>query len=203
MTRTNLDEALDGMATSLSGSVVSEAERIADETMPKRLSAGRKVRGRWLLPACVAGGVLLTAGASTGVIAMSHWAGVSMPLGNVRNTAPIPVTWVTEDGHAENCRAWIEVRNPHRGDDATLDDAIVSHNWTGLGQHLYDTEPPREGDSDGESRVALGLEPILRAFVQQTFDDIHWLSEGHRAGPLPDSDARTVDAMGMICGAAG
>ncbi|MDF2918850.1 MAG: hypothetical protein K0S70_3067 [Microbacterium sp.] len=152
-------------------------------------------RARWVLPVVLVGGVALTAGASTAVVAMSHWGGVSMPAQNIRNIQPIPVTWTTPEVHTERCRVWIELRHPAAGDAAILDAAITSHDWDGLGQDLYDSAPAATypDDPDGEERVTDGLEPVIHEFAAQTFPGIGWF------GDSEDSDARAVDAWGMTC----
>ncbi|WP_127476398.1 hypothetical protein [Microbacterium sulfonylureivorans] len=193
MTRIDLDCALESMTETLPTPAMAEALRLADATMPSRIRRGRAPRARWVLPVLVGGAIALTAGAGTATVAISHWAGVSMPLENVRNTQPIPVNWTTEAGHEESCRAWIELRNPQPGDRATLDAAIAARDWSGLGQRLYDEGLAVSGDRDGESRVAEGLTPELQAFAQETFPGIAWFGEHVTA------DGRAVDATGFTC----
>lgn len=194
MARSELDEMITRLARSLPHAAESEARRVAQSTVPARLRRGRAPRARWALPALIAGGVLITAGASTAAIAMSHWAQVGMPLEHVRSSEPIPISWTTETGHTEECRVWIEIRNPQSGDRDALDAAISSADWSGLGQRLYDENSPGDevADGDGEIRVADGLHPIVRSFAEQTFPGIGWLSES-------TADERTVDAWGMTC----
>lgn len=195
MTDDDLDTRLSRMAHRLPPAVEAEAGRLARDTMPPRLRKGRAPRAPWMLPVVLAGGIALTAGASTAVVAMSHWAGVSMPAQNIRNTQPIPITWTTPTGHTEQCRAWIEVRHPSTGDTTTLDAAITAHDWDGLGQDLYDSAPADSytDDADGEERVTDTLAPVVQTFAEQTFPGIGWLGEND------DSDARAVDAWGMTC----
>lgn len=195
MTDDELDIRLNRMADRLPAAVEAEAGHVARDTMPPRLRRGRAPRAPWVLPVVVAGGLALTAGASTAVVAMSHWAGVSMPAQNIRNTQPIPVTWTTPTGHTEQCRVWIELRHPPTGDAATLDAAITAHDWGGLGQDLYNAAPVGAGadDPDGEERVSGALASVVQAFAEQTFPGIGWLGENAA------SDARAVDAWGMTC----
>lgn len=189
----DLDGRLAAMSEPLSPAADAEARRMARATMPARLRRGRAPRARWVLPVLVAGAAALTGGAGTAALTMSHWAGVSMPPGNVRNADPIPVAWTTPSGHHEACRVWIELRHPHPGDQRTLDDAITHHDWAGLGQKLYDDGTPTRDDDGGESRVSDGLTPVVRAFADQTFPGIDWFNDG--AG----TDQRAVDAWGMTC----
>lgn len=128
--------------------------------------AGRAGRA---IPLLIVSGLLLTAGAGTATIAMSHWSGVSMPAENLRNTAPIPVSWTTASGHTENCGVWIEFRNPDATDLDALDHAIKSRDWSGLGQQLYDTNIAADGGGDGEQRVAEGLGIRVREFADEVF----------------------------------
>jgi hypothetical protein len=193
MDTTDLDYQLSSMAEPLPQSAELEARRIAAATMPSRIRKVRKLRPRWVLPVAVSAGVALTAGAGTATVMMTHWGGVSMPLENVRNSEPIPVSWVTGTGHEEACRAWIELRNPSPGDVVKLDSAIQAHNWSGLGQRLYDTAGTRADDPEGETRVSGGLAPELQRFANETFPGIHWLSESGQ------SIERAVDAYGMTC----
>jgi len=183
-----LDERLAAMAETLPADARNEARRMVRATAPTR----RRL-ARWMLPSIVGGVVVLTAGTSVAVATMSHWAGVGMPLENVRNEQPIPVNWVTESGHSEQCRAWIEIHNPQDGDRAALDEAILAHDWAGLGQRMYDDGAPRPDDADGESRVGDGLEPVLRAFAEDTFPGVTWLSTG------TGTTTRAVDATGFTC----
>lgn len=191
----DLDTRLQQMADRLPSAVGVEARRLATRSMPARLRRERSRRARWMLPAVLAGGISLTAGASTAVIVMSHWGGVTMPVQNIRNTQPIPVTWTTSTGHDEQCRVWIELRHPTTDDAATLDTAITAHDWAGLGQALYDAAPTASylDDTDGEQRVTDGLAPVVRAFAEQTFPEIRWFGEDI------DSDVRAVDMWGMTC----
>lgn len=193
MDTTDLDYQLSSMAEPLPHAAELEARRIAAVAVPSRVRKGRSLRPRWVLPVVVSAGVALTAGAGTATVMMSHWGGVSMPLENVRNTEPIPVNWVTGTGHEETCRAWVELRNPSPGDIVKLDSAINAHDWSGLGQRLYDAAGNRADDSDGETRVSEGLTSELQRFANEAFPGIHWLSESGQ------SAERAVDAWGMTC----
>ena len=184
-----LDERLAAMTAEMPADAEAEARRVARAMTPTR-----RVRKRWMLPVLVGGAVALTAGTSVGVATMSHWAGVGMPLENIRNEQPIPVDWVTESGHQERCRAWIELRNPQERDRDLLDAAVLAHDWAGLGQRLYDESSPKpDDDADGESRVGRGIEPVLQDFVGRVFPGIGWLGEGAGA------KARAGEAYGFTC----
>lgn len=167
------------------------AERPFPRGRDSRERNQRARRAGRAIPALIGGCLLLTAGAGTAAIAMSDWAGVSMPVGHIRNMEPIPLSWTTDSGHAEECRVWIELRNPDDSDTVVLDQAIKSRNWAGLGQHLYDTNIV-DDQGDGEQRVADGLEPQVRKFVGEVFPGVAWL-----AGGTPGDKA--VDAWGMTC----
>lgn len=191
----DLGTRLSRMAARLPSSVEAEAGRLARGTMPAGLRNGRSPRARWVLPVVLVGGLALTAGASTAVVAMSHWGGVSMPIENIRNEQPIPVTWTTPGGHTEQCQVWIELRHPTASDATTLEAAITSYDWDGLGQDLYDAAPAAvyPDDLDGEQRVSAGLEPVVRQFAAHTFPGVGWLDDSE------DPGARAVDAWGMTC----
>lgn len=193
MDTTDLDYQLSSMAEPLPPAAELEARRIADATRPRRLRKRRALRPRWLLPVIVGGALVLTAGAGTATVMMSHWGGVSMPLKNVRNTEPIQVNWKTGTGHEETCRVWIELRNPSAGDVVTLDSAIHAHDWSGLGQRLYDAAGTVTDDPDGETRVDEGLTPEIQRFADETFPGIHWFGDGEM------TTGRAVDAWGMTC----
>ncbi|CAM3161390.1 hypothetical protein PSET11_02041 [Arthrobacter ulcerisalmonis] len=193
MGTTDLDDQLSSMTEPLPQAADLEARHMAAVTVPSRVSKRRALRPRWVLPAVVSAAVLVTAGAGTAAVMMSHWGGVSMPLENVRSTEPIPVTWVTGTGHEETCRAWIELRNPSPGDIAKLDSAIYAHDWAGLGQRLYDAAGNRTDDPEGEARVNGSLAVELQHFAKETFPGINWLNGGGH------STDRTVDAWGMTC----
>ena len=193
MSPTDLDYMLTAMAEPLPAAAETEARRLAEETMPSRLKRGGAPRARWVVPVFVGGAVALTAGAGTATIVMSHWGGVSMPIENVRNAEPIHVSWVTESGHEETCRVWIELRNPLPGDRSVLDQAIVARDWSGLGQRLYDTAESVPSDVDGESRVGDGLTPVVQALASETFPGVHWFGDGI------GTTERAIDAWGMTC----
>ncbi|WEG08757.1 hypothetical protein PU630_16175 [Microbacterium horticulturae] len=183
-----LDELLDASAAELPEPIAREAQRLATAVAPRR-----RVGRRWLVLGIGLGAVALTAGSGV-AITMAHWGGVSMPLDNVRNEVPIPVAWTTDDGHTDSCRAWIELRNPHDGDGATLDAAIHAHDWDGLGQRLYDTTTAAPGsadDADGETRVGNGLGPVVRRFATGVFPGIGWFDA--------PAGERAVDAWGFRC----
>lgn len=194
MTRTDFDDQLTALATPLPDSIHDEARRVASASMPRRLRKGRAPRARWAVPVIVSGALALTAGAGSVGIAMSHWSGVEILTGNIRNEAPIPVEWVTETGEANECRAWIEVRNPSRGDQTALDKAVIAHDWSGMGQRLYDEASRGGGDREQRSDAfsdALGRE--MRAFADEAFPGIHWFT-----ADAPDGE-RAVDAWGETC----
>lgn len=193
MTTTDLDEKLTSMAAPMPESVRAEAKRMATATMPRRLRRGHAPRAPWVLPMIIGGAVALTAGAGTATIAMSHWGSVEMPLNNVRNTEPIPVAWITDSGDVEECRVWLEIRNPQPGDQSALNRAVADHDWTGIGQHLYDHAPAQTDDPDGESRVGDALSAEIQAFANEAFPGIYWFDQG------ADTSARAVDAWGMTC----
>ncbi|WP_168627835.1 MULTISPECIES: hypothetical protein [unclassified Cryobacterium] len=186
-----LDELLSAAIKPMTPAALRETAMLVDASMPAQLREGRPVRSRWFVPMLVGGSLALTAGAGVAVVEMSHWAGVSMPLENARNTTPIPVNWTTDDGHSETCRAWIELRNPGPGDRAALDEAIEARDWAGFGQHLYDAGKPEPFDPDGERRVADQLSPFLQKFAREVVPGVLWFSE--------PGDTVGVDAHGMTC----
>lgn len=189
-----LDELLASVPAPLPPTLAREAEHLAEATAPARSRRGRMPHPRWFVPLLVGGALALTAGAGVTAVTMAHWAGVSMPIENVRNTVPIPLDWTTETGHVEECRAWIELRNPQPGDRDALDSAIEARDWTGFGQRLYDAAPDDPDDDDGESRVGTTLNEALRIFASSVFPGVHWFSDGYG-----DSE-RGVDAIGFRCG---
>jgi len=191
MNDTELDELLTSAIAPLPETLTHEARRMADAAMPARFRKGKLPRPRWLVPVLVGGALVLTAGTGTAAVTMAHWGLVSMPLDNVRNNVPIPVTWTTETGHVENCQVWIELRNPQVGDRGRLDAAVGSHDWTGFGQTLYDTAPTADDDPDGEIRVGTALTPVIQNFADSVFPGIPWFQ-----GP---SGTRAVDAWGFRC----
>lgn len=193
MTRIDLDQELSGMADRLPHGVELEAARVAQQTMPRRLRDGKRVRARWFVPTIVVGGLVLTAGASTTVVQMSHWAGFELPIGNVRSEVPIPVNWVTETGHREECSAYLEIRNPRDTDGDVMDAAIAAHDWSGLGQRLYDDGVPQPDDPDGEIRVWEGLDAVIEEFAAEVFPGVPWISADS------DPQDRAVDAWGTRC----
>lgn len=194
MNDTELDRLMQSAAAPLPEAATAEAARMAREAMPSRLRRGKAPLPRWLRPAAFAGvALVLTAGAGTTAYTMSNFGGVSMPLGNIRNTVPIPVTWTTTSGVTESCNAWIELQNPAPGDPAALDAAVKAHDWAGLGQRLYDQTPPVADDADGQRRVGDGLDPVLQSFAQSTFPGISWFPQS--------ASARGVAASGFRCAA--
>lgn len=190
---TKLDDLLNSMTAPMPAAAENEARLIGEATTPRRLQHGRAPRHPWVLPGLIAGAVALTAGAGTATVVMMHWGGVSMPLENIRNNEPIPVSWTTDSGHHEDCRVWIELRNPHQNDPATLDAAIAANDWTALGQRLYDATDPVEDDQDGEARVSEALTPVMQSFADDAFPGIQWF------GDPEANDTRAVDAWGMTC----
>ena len=196
MSSTDLDDRLAAMTAPLPAAVHDDARRMALDTMPQRIERGRAPRARWAVPALVIGAVALTGGASAATAAMLHWAGVSMPLENVRSSEPIPVAWSMEDGQQSACRVWIELRNPEPSDLSVLDTAILAEDWSGLGQRLYDKAanlPDDPESPDGSSLVSVGLSPVMQRFADEVFPGIHWFADG------VDTDERAVDAWGMTC----
>ncbi|MFE6735238.1 hypothetical protein [Microbacterium sp. NPDC057650] len=175
MNDTELDDLLARAAQPLPIAADNLAAAVADDIA--RGTRARR-RRRWLIPVVIAGAFALTAGASLTAIQLAEWQGVSMPEGHVRSTVPIPLEWVTEDGHAERCGAWIELSDAEPGDQAALDDAIRAHDWAGFGQRLYDTGAPVADDPDGSGRTDSQLGPELRAFAEQAIPGVGWMAEG-------------------------
>ncbi|MDR2998615.1 MAG: hypothetical protein LBU78_10905, partial [Microbacterium sp.] len=124
MNETELDDLLARAAQPLPNAADNLAAAVADDVVRGARPSRRR---RWLIPAVIAGALALTAGASLTAVQLAQWQGVSMPDGNVRSTVPIPLDWVTADGHTEHCGAWIELSDPEQGDRAALDDAIQTH----------------------------------------------------------------------------
>lgn len=193
MNATELDDALAAAAAPVSPAASVEATRLAYTAMPARLARGRAPRARWLVPALVIGAVALTGGVGTATLTMSHWARVSMPIDNVRNEEPIPLTWLAENGSGESCRVWVELRNPGPEDRELLDTAIQARDLSGIGQSLFDGADLSAGDPEAQSRVSLAFEPILHDFVDEVFPGIPWYGDDVEPG------VRGVDATGMTC----
>lgn len=191
MNDTELDELLTSAIAPMPEALSSEARRVAHAAIPARFRKGKLPRPRWLVPVLVGGALALTAGTGTAAVTMAHWAEVGMPIDNVRNNVPIPVTWTTETGHIENCRVWIELRNPQVGDRDALDAAIGSHDWAGLGQTLYDTAPATPDDLGGETRVGAALTPVIQDFADSVFPGVPWFQA--------PSGIRAVDGWGFRC----
>lgn len=186
-----LDDLLARSISPLPSTVLRDAGLLAEETMPARVRRGRMPRSRWFVPAVVAASLVVTAGASITAIQLSQWPWVTMPEGNIRTTVPIPVDWVTDGGHSESCRAWIELRNPGEGDRAAVDAAIREHDWDGFGQKLYNAGTNVGGDPDGERRVGEGLDPALISFTEHVMPGVLVFGE--------KGDTVAVDALGMSC----
>lgn len=200
MNDNEFDALLDRAAAPMERRTAVEARLLADATMPARIRRRERIRPRWVLPAVVAGALLLTAGTATSSALLAHWAHVELPDGNIRNELPIRISWVTESGHEERCRVYLELRNPGPNDITTLDAAVRKHDWTGLGQRLYETTPVPQADIDagnadpeGEGRVGEGLTPVMQSFAQEVFPGIPWFGE------QVDRPVRAVDAWGMNC----
>lgn len=191
MNDTGLDDLFARSITPLPPATSREAVLLAEATTPARVLRGRLPRARWFVPAVVAGSLVLTAGASITAIQLSQWPWVTMPEGNVRNTVPIPVDWITDDGHAESCRAWVELRNQAVGDPAAVDAAIQKQDWDGFGQKLYNADSNVAGDLDGERRVGKKLEPALIAFTKRVLPGVLVFGE--------PGDTVAIDALGMSC----
>ncbi|MCL2795841.1 MAG: hypothetical protein FWD85_11105 [Microbacteriaceae bacterium] len=189
-----LDEALESAVEPLSEVAAVEAGRLAMETMPVRLRHGKRPLPRWLRPAVFAGAALvLTAGAGTTAVTMSHWGEVSMPLGNIRNETPIPLDWTSDTGTVDICKAWIEIQDPLPSDPAALDAAVSAHDWAGFGQRIYDESPADPNQAAGERQTDVALDSALKDFVEATFPGIPWMS--------PGATGRAVVATGFRCDA--
>lgn len=186
-----LDDLLARSISPLPSAASREAAQLARETMPARVRRGRAPRARWFVPVIVAGSLALTAGASLTAIQLSQWPWVTMPASNVRSTVPIPVDWITDGGHSESCRAWIELRNPGHEDRATLDAAIQDHNWAGFGQAIYNAGTNIADDPDGESRVSGQLTPALVKFAKKVLPGVLTMAES--------GETVAIDALGMSC----
>lgn len=191
MNDTELDDLLERSISPLPPTVTRDAALLAEATMPARVRRGRMPRARWFIPVVVFGTLALTAGGSITAIQLSQWPWVTMPAGNIRNAVPIPVDWITDSGHSESCRAWIELRNPGEGDRATLDAAIQKHDWNGFGQKLYDSGTTAADDPDGEVRVGPELHSALGAFTEEALPGVLPFGE------LGDTVA--IDATGSTC----
>lgn len=191
MNDTELDDRLARAISPLPPTALRDAVLLAEATTPARVRRGRMPHTRWFVPVVVAGSLALMAGASITAIQLSQWPWVTMPEGNVRSTVPIPVDWITDAGHSESCRAWIELRNPGQGDRAAVDAAIQKHDWNGFGQKLYNAGTIVASDPSGQSRVGEELNPALISFTKHVMPEI--LVFGEPGGTV------AIDALGMSC----
>lgn len=190
MKDTELDDLLAASIAPLPASVTQAATVLASETRPARLRRGRMPRPRWFVPVIVLGAVALTGAASITTAELSVWPWVSLPDGYER-TIRIPVEYTTDEGHSENCGAYIELRNAEDGDLAALDASLEARDWTGFGQQLYAQGTAVPGDTDSEERVGNELYPALVEMTKAVLPHVLELGE--------DGDTVAIGAMGLSC----
>ena len=107
-------------------------------------SHSRVRRGhRWALAAValVAAAGLVTAGTAIAGLWATTPPYQELPDGWLRTTEPIPLGWIDADGETEDCRIYLDLERATPALIETLDEAIRDHEWTGLGQQLYDSLP--------------------------------------------------------------
>ena len=202
---TEFDELLHRSIEPLAPAVVEEVYRVADAAAPQwkpgkpwhkmfRFKVGLLTLG---------GAIVLTGGAGYAYYSMTHWSGVELKQGFVRNNEPIRVSFIDENGVTQNCRSYLTLGHAEPGDGAVLDEAIVAHDWEGLGQRLYDS-----AESVSTEESALGITDAYRItdlvfaeledFVKDVFPGINWISEAaiHGQGHLT---GRYVDEVGIDC----
>lgn len=201
MTDEELDAALTRSRSAIPTGAAAEARRLVRATRPTQ--APRRAR-RWVLPAAVAGALALTGGANLAAAQMEIWPYVGMPADNLRTSEPIPLIWTTEDGHHEECGAWLEFADTPKSTVDAVEEAILETDWTGFGQNLYDAGSPQPRDPGGESRVSTELDARLDAFVREHAPSVAPLSGAGRSrsdddGNLAAPESPRIAAQGFLC----
>lgn len=191
MNDTGLDDLLTRSISPLTPSVTHEAALLAQDASLAPRPRRNRPRKRWVIPAVVVGVLAFTGAGTLAAGQLALWPFVAMPEGNVRTTVRVPVNWTTDDGHHEQCGAWLELRNAGPGDREALDAAIRARDWDGFGQRLYDSGTSSVGDPDGEQRVGDMLDPVLIELVRGALPGVLIMGErGERVG---------LDAFGLSC----
>jgi hypothetical protein len=185
-----LDQLLSASIAPLSASVMRETRTLTASTKPARLRRGRMPRPRWAIPVIVAGALALTGAASIATAQLSVWPWVTLPDGFER-TIRIPIEYTTDEGHTEECGAYIELRNAGDRDLAALNAAIHTRDWTGFGQELYERGTVVPDDPDSEMRVSNELYPVLVEMTRAAVPGVLTLGES--------GDTVAIGAMGLSC----
>lgn len=129
MNKPSVDEVLRKSAEPFEPSITMSAalhglvEETRTETKRRRLIQRR--RKAWLVPGVVVAGVVLTAAAV-----------IFTP--NFDPDVRIPIEYVTDTGTEVSCTHAMRVGSVVSGENPELRQWLVSHEWTGVGQRIYE-----------------------------------------------------------------
>lgn len=143
MNDTELDELLwharpkvplgDGIDEATTGLVYSSKAHVG-------VGMGKPTRHRrpLLIAAVAAGAIVLTAGASVTAAQLGIPPFQGIEAGTQRLATAAPIDYVETDGTSVTCKAFLEFRNLNSSEQATVESAVASYDWSRVGQAAYD-----------------------------------------------------------------
>lgn len=145
--------------------------RLVEHTATRR-NGGRSRRPVGLGVA-VAGAVLLAAAASS-----TYWTKLapfqSVENGMYRAQTAIPVDFTTTSDLQVRCEAFLEFKGLSVPQSQQVEAYITRHDWSGLGQRLYDQHPPaHESYEHAQDRIYSALDPVLEQAATAAVPGVH------------------------------
>ncbi|MGV8885683.1 MAG: hypothetical protein ACOH1T_08885 [Microbacteriaceae bacterium] len=163
MNKTKMDDLLRGSASRPLSAQTIASNTISDLFENVQLDAPRRRRRTLViaLPVAVLAAGALTAGGIA--IATFDWTG----------EVDVPIIYTTDSGRALTCTAVIQTGAAIDADARALKGYLKAHDWTGVGQRIYDRAlanpaPSVEGDTAGQSSA----ERDVQSWTTATFDVI-------------------------------
>lgn len=165
MSKPSVDELLSGSMKSYDPSIATRAalDSLVDASRAEAVGrrAQRRRRSLWLIP-----GVVVAAGALTASAAL--FAPYFDP--DVR----IPIEYVTDTGVEVTCTYALRVGSVIGGENPELREWVTSHDWSGVGQRIYD-------------------DAVANPFIPGPDDEGDWTAELIDSVSFSDAMARQTD----------
>ena len=174
MTKINMNDLLRSSASRPLASQTISRETIDDLFKKVQLDAPRRRRRTILIALPVA---VLAAGALTaGAIALTTFDWTAK--------ADVPISYTTDSGRSLTCTAVIQTGAAIDADARALKDYINTHDWTGVGQRIYDRaisnpSPMAEDDTANQTSAELDVQSWTTAMFDVILAE---LSQGAVSG---------------------
>lgn len=190
--RTAADTHDDGLSAHL--------DRLVTQTHVDRAKSSLRLRPLFVLGGAVAA-IALTAGAAAGAIYLQLPPFAELLPGEERILEAIPVEYLTAEGVAMSCDAYVDIANASPAAVDSVRVEIESRDWAGFGQSVYDSidgAPAQDPSSvDPPADVTTAIAFAVADFVHATAPEIANMDDPITAARAGDPYVHTVS---LLCG---